>query len=710
MARGGGQAKDDASFALPPFLPTISIGIQAPKAKGYALRLKDWPADPKIANKLNQHLSILKTTVMKKLIFPAVAALALGLASCSSDEVNPGNGGGTVNYAEGGYVRLSINMPSTKGTRATEATDDHANDQFNDGLASEYAVKDATLVLFEGTESGTEAEATFHSAYDLTSSVSMENSADNQITSMTKIVKKTDNKDHKKKLYALVVLNRNGVTEVVNTSAGTTPVVENGLKVNAGGTVTPITTSTTFKDFCDLLSKTPATPATGKLLAAPQFASDVSANGIFMTNAPLSEKQGTSADPTGANVTTLVNVTNSVYKTEKEAQNAPAADIFVERGVAKVTFSKEGSKGQGQGNLTGVEFTKAGNKMSYEIEGWNLDVTNKSSFLVRHTTNEQFGMNSSFAAAAAGDKFRFVGASPIAAQIGNDGTTPTTSTKNYYRTYWGVDPNYDKNTDTYPTEQFNKLVKTPNLSGDFGNSNPQYCYENTFDVAHQNQDQTTRVVVAVKLKHDGATTYSDLYAFNGDRSKLYSLADAKSRIKDAIMHALEGNAAHADLVKSDIEDDDIVLDTRNSATGVVAIKSFKAKDNGATTKTEFTTGAVFDAVKAEVGEITMYEKGIAYYPIRIKHFGDQSTPWNVTGQGVTAGNIYPAGPDRNNWFLGRYGVLRNNWYDISVGDIKGVGTPTIPSTDNIPDDELYNYISVRINILSWAKRTQHEDL
>ena len=98
---------------------------------------------------------------MKKLIFPAVAALTLGLASCSSDEVNPGNGGGTVNYAEGGYVRLSINMPSAKGTRATS---DYTNDKFEDGLANEYAVKDATLVLFEGAN---EATATFHSAYTL---------------------------------------------------------------------------------------------------------------------------------------------------------------------------------------------------------------------------------------------------------------------------------------------------------------------------------------------------------------------------------------------------------------------------------------------------------------------------------------------------------------------------------------------------------------
>lgn len=641
---------------------------------------------------------------MKKLFFPAVAALAMGLASCSSDEVNPGNGGGTVNYAEGGYVRLSINMPSVKGSRAPEATDEHKNDDFKDGLASEYAVKNAQLILFEGTAAGKEEDAVFHSAYDLTTSMSMENTADNQITSMTKIVKKTDNRNHAGKLYALVVLNNNGVTEVVNTAAGVTPAVKNGLKVIATDeTETIITSATTFKAFCEKLSETPATAAIGKLLPAPKFASSVSANGIFMTNAPLSDKKGITDDPAGANVITLVNVTNSVYDTEKEAQNAPAADIFVERGVAKVTFSKEESKGQGKGNLTGVEFTKTDNEMNYEIEGWNLDVTNKSSYLVRHTTNEQFGLKSSVV--TTGDKYRFVGATPITAQIGNDGTGPTTSTTEYYRTYWGVDPNYDK--DTYSTEQFNKLVKTPNLSGDFGNSNPQYCYENTFDVAHQNQDQTTRVVVAVKLKHNGAPTYSDLYAFNGDRSKLYSLADAKSRIKDAIMHALEGNADYANLNKTDIE---VTFDERNETSGKVAIKEFKAKKDAETTKTSFTSGTVFDAVKTEVGDITMYAKGIAYYPIRIKHFGDQSTPWNVTGQGVTAGNIYPSGADQNNWFLGRYGVLRNNWYDISVGDIKGVGTPTIPALDKIPDDEMYNYISVRINVLSWAKRTQHENL
>ena len=63
-------------------------------------------------------------------------------------------------------------------------------------------------------------------------------------------------------------------------------------------------------------------------------------------------------------------------------------------------------------------------------------------------------------------------------------------------------------------------------------------------------------------------------------------------------------------------------------------------------------------------------------------------------------------------FLGRYGVLRNNWYELEVNSITGIGEPRIPQvpTTSDPDDELKQFISVNINILSWAKRVQKEDL
>ena len=118
--------------------------------------------------------------------------------------------------------------------------------------------------------------------------------------------------------------------------------------------------------------------------------------------------------------------------------------------------------------------------------------------------------------------------------------------------------------------------------------------------------------------------------------------------------------------------------------------------------------------------VTKYAGGIAYYPIRIKHFGNELTPWNnfnaatnPLGHQAKAGDVYgltaetAKAPAR---FLGRYGVLRNNWYELEVNSITGIGEPRIPAVTSDPDDELKQFISVNINILSWAKRTQREDL
>lgn len=661
---------------------------------------------------------------MKKLIFPAVAALTLGLASCSSDEVNPGNGGGTVNYAEGGYVRLSINMPSAKGTRAT--TSDYSNDNFDDGLANEYAVKNATLVLFEEGATSGEANATFHSAYDLSTSMEMLSPDKDQITSMTKIVKKTSDTGSAsgKKLYALVVLNGNGL--IKNDKATDVTVATNGLKVKKpNGTYEEITASTTFDKFCKEISESKATTAGD--VPAPAFASNVAGNGIFMTNSPLVYTDATTSTQ---DYITLVDVTKSVYKTEKEAQNAPAADIYVERGVAKVTFSKKssGKLSNGKGSLSGKEFNKTDpatgstvKKVEYEIIGWNLDVTNQKSFLVRQINKTHFNLKSLWKLTSTGvtktsNEARFVGTSEIHAQIGDNGNL---TSKTYYRPYWALDPNYENYKD-----EFNKLTATPTLSKDFEDEHPQYCYENTFDVANQNQDQTTRVVVAVKLNFEGEAA-ADLYVFNGDRSKVYKEADAKTRVQQAILNTMKGKDGYLNLDATKVKVADIKFSGRDEATGVVTVTGCKVtNDDGTEVTVDATTtvkevGAttgvkVLAAVNDEVKEITMYKGGVAYYPIRIKHFGDTYTPWSADMEGVSAGKIYPNGTDVNDTkesrYLGRYGVVRNNWYDLSVSDIKGVGTPVIPSTDNTPDDELYNYISVRINILSWAKRTQHEDL
>ena len=112
-----------------------------------------------------------------------------------------------------------------------------------------------------------------------------------------------------------------------------------------------------------------------------------------------------------------------------------------------------------------------------------------------------------------------------------------------------------------------------------------------------------------------------------------------------------------------------------------------------------------DPIKDPIVGIATYKSGESYYIARIKHFGDL-TPW-TEGQ-----ETYGTNDDAHNTnYLGRYGVLRNNWYELTVGSVSGPGTPDVPTIKPTePDDESYKYISVSVKILSWAKRSSTVDL
>lgn len=581
---------------------------------------------------------------MKKIFFPAMAAMALGLASCSSDETTP-NGGG-VDLSKGGYVKLSINLPTASQSRAVTNGE---NDQFDDGLASEYSVKNAQLILFSGTD---EATATFHSAYKLSTSMAMDGST--QITSTTKIVQKVnDTPARGENLYALVILNDNGETTVED---------DNTLKV---GSTNFTGTFTQFKEET----------STATTSGDSNFASDVKNKGIFMTNAPLANVQGGANNPNtkdDSSIKTLADVTQNISKTEAEAQAKPGINVYVERGVAKVTM--EGNKA---GKLSGEEFQNE-KEVSYKVVGWALDVTNKSSYLVRHVAPTWNTLTSNFAATSSINTYRFIGNAPV-----GDGL---------YRTYWGIDPNYDQaNADDFTIQSatFNGYTDK------FDDANPQYCYENTFDVANQRQDRTTRALVKVKLTLKNGTEGKDLYTLNGDRSVLFSDATLNERIKTAVAHA-QGKQTVTIAAANGIE---LAVVDNNKST---------YKVNKVTTTDGDITADELTYVNNEIGTITKYDNGIAYYPIRIKHFGNEGTPWASTNTGVSTTNVYNGNNEAQ--YLGRYGVLRNNWYNLAVTGIAGVGTPRTPDSPEDYDDELHSYISVRINILSWAKRQQNADL
>lgn len=573
---------------------------------------------------------------MKKVKLFSFALAALMLGACSSEDVIDNGGQGTVLPGEKGYISLAINLPTTPSTRA--------NDNFDDGLPVEYAVNNATLLIFEGTD---EASAKFAGGYDL--GTITPNTVGGNITStfkVTKEIKKPVNGD----LYALVVVNRGDVLTTEDQGAT--------WKLN-GTELSALTTLSAFN-------------ATAQEIAAEKlYDTTDDGNGFFMTNAPLYSVPGGTVQPSNGDLSTLtlINAEN-VYTTAAEAEANPAASVYVERAVAKVTVN--GTNGN-LGNNAG---------MTYTISGWTFDVTNRKTYLVRNMTDANTWWNYN----VAGD-YRFVGSAAVG--------------PNLYRTYWGVDPNYS----SYIAGDFNIFAgQTPSALNEIGGNG--YCLENTFDVDNQNQNQTTRVIVAATL-NAGST----FYILDNDKGKIWSKTEAEDAVKaeylgnQAVIAALTANLDGAD---KKITGDDLTV-TFDKAAGdltvtMIEISADKAGDfKGGEIPDALTPGteannAILAAVNAGK-KVSCYANGVAYYPVMIRHFDDNQTPWS---------NVEYGGNENN--FLGRYGVLRNNWYEINVTGIKDIGYADVPDVYGTPDDPMESYISVEINVLSWAKRSQNVEL
>lgn len=608
---------------------------------------------------------------MKKIYLPLALATTLALGACSSDNVIDNGGSSPIDLSKGGFIKMSLNLPTdnNRGSRA----------ELNDGLANEYGIKNAYLVLFEGKdEHNKENEATFKGAYELNSS-DFENVGDtpNHVTLTKRIAFANDTKPQSgRKLFALVVLNNNGLFTVDATKH----------ELTFASNVTPgeYATIANFANFSKAIASTNTDGTT-------PFAANVATNGIFMTNAPLSTKPGGKTDPTDAEVKTLADVTNNIYTTEAEAKSKPAAEIYVERAVAKVTV-------QSKSKTNALEVNK---NISYKLYNWAVDNTNKKSYIVRQYDNNWNKLYSDKAAGA--NKYRFVWDTPV--------NPNATEANKRYRTAFAQDPEYLTTTDSTKYNQMGNNASMT-LKTTFGDNAPQYCNENTFKVEAQNQDQTTRVVLGVKMSAPGETTYgADLYTVNGNKEVVYTEASLTERLKNILLQESDVKdwvAKHATDASFDI-----TFDTDKAGETTITKATFKGKTTtpGATEEKLESFTTKFDNA---LPNIVRYKGGVAYYAVRIKHFGDTDTPWNVEGQGVKAGdnnNIYPSATGANiDWFLGRYGVVRNNWYDISVNKIQTLGDATIPAFTNYPDDVLENYISVSINVLSWSKHTQGADL
>lgn len=605
---------------------------------------------------------------LNKFLLSAIAAASLTACSDSTDVVK--NDKGQWNADGTGYVSLSIKMPdnvTSNGTRAAGDADGSHNDQFNDGDLNEYAVHNAMLVIFTG-DGDVEGNYKLTAAYNLPLTFNGTDSGHDQISSISTATTKID-AINATKAKALVILNK--PTSIT--------LDESSHMISLNGE------SLKDKTFADFQKKT--TNVAVNLTTT---------TGFTMTNAPLTTSQSSTSTPAAGTTKTLADISiDKVKRTAEESKAEPAAEVYVERSVAKVTIKgAEGSK-----LLTGST------DIHYQVEGFALDNTNSTSYIVRNAdqtnaeNNPWYTLKSQSSSVNGNDQYRFIGNTAVKA--------------GYYRTYWAKDPNYDVQYD--PTHTEIPQLQTSNTPTFAATSDALYCMENTFTVQNQIAKYTTRALLKVCFWKGAETTKpsttEDLYMYNNDVKTLnkkdgFTNAGILEVNKIPAVKGYKGGVSGLEFTDKDSE-------------GNVQIKKVTFVNGGSeevtTDEVTHPNTSIFKIIREHFGNISVYEKGYAYYPVLIKHFGDQLTPWNTwetDPNKPSAGGIdqiYPT-TNRDANYLGRYGVVRNNWYELNIKSVKRPGKPGINTPDNTPDDELDSYISVSINILSWAKRSQDVDL
>ena len=577
---------------------------------------------------------------MKIKHFFGLAVIAAMTASCSSNEdlgtAGPGTG---TNEAGVGYATFTINLPSVSGTRVADA----GGAEMNEGTEEEYAVKNATALVFQKYGSD-EGSYKFVESVDLpfTATDWEDDETPGITTKSKKLVAQLTNVDTKNTYGVLVLLNN-------NTASG----VKIGLP----------TAGQSYNDW------------NNKVLS-PDLAELAKTGEFYMANAPLNE---------AGKVTTLVTIDkNKIYSSKEKAENGTAADVYVERGVAKMTVAAPGTK-----NVMD-KATSAETKSKVTFSNWALDITNKKTFAVHNID----GLSSDFSTIWDTEK-RFTGTNQ--------------------RVYWGKDPNYKndnlklKDKDIERQEEFNFIDATSKIDKDFGDTKPVYCLENTFNLVNMYQGQTTRVIFkATYTPEDGLAEADGTFYTIGNMKTILNETKLKAAVEAAATSVLPGCTVDYTNLKKAGSHVITLEDIKENASSTTPLDGATTYSTGTGTKTGDQIVAYINAKLGlkdgrpeEMVGINTYLEGVTYYIARVKHFGDALTPWY-------SGESYG---DNNAKYLGRYGMLRNNWYELKVGNVYGPGYPGVPPVDpTLPDDENEKYLSVSVKILSWAKRSDTVDL
>ena len=272
--------------------------------------------------------------------------------------------------------------------------------------------------------------------------------------------------------------------------------------------------------------------------------------------------------------------------------------------------------------------------------------------------------------------------------------------------------------------------------------NSVYCTENTFDVAHMQDDCTTSVLVRLQLNNgldfyttsvtgqdiifqlpsntlseEGTSAYESFaprrsnkvtydgtnYATIDDYLRTWLMQNS-SAFRTWVNTYAAGEPKHVNIAVSTPAGGGVATVTsvtqtaRNSGDGVTAFSALNL------------VSYLNDNVK-----LKFYDDGYCYYRVPIMHFGSSNnanalTPWSSmpTMTNNTTAWVYGDGTTCNdNNYLGRYGMVRNNWYTINITSVTHVGYPTIPALTSNADDTIEQLLNATLSISGWEDKSQN---
>ena len=549
------------------------------------------------------------------------AALAV-LASCSNDNLDaPQDGGSKFVPGETTYMNLTISLPEFAGTKADGLQD------YDKSYDTEYNLNDGWIYLFAagGDDNGKCLAKGYidvkglanHDKPDITGTLNFYGiPIDSEFDSSNKPSAGWTPQDNVN-YNALIILNQ-------------------GLN-NEG--ITPPAIDQTYDNWVNSVKESTTMP----MMFTP---SGGSTTYFTMTNA-LGWAGDATLTPAVPNA--LVSVDGSYLYQGTNNDPSKVVTFYVQRVVSKVSLGTGGITVGGEAKVV-----KGWEEQGYpkvKLTAWDLNKKNSKTFPVQQIDGAFIDNYITNWTSLATKRTRFLG----------------NNADGFRRIYWAVDPNYSDYAD-----EFSQLSDLSNTSLD-----PKYCFENTFDLANMEKNQSTSIVFKAEynVSSTGATTAPSFLAFGPNFYELSSVNDLKST----------KNQSSCTGTLDDLMDDG------------EKIKAAKA------------------ALKCSDDDIvTFYLNGVCYYNVIIRHFADSEldagfyADWAFTGKYFN--NTTP-GPDDLDHYLGRYGMVRNNWYEIVINTISGPGETDIPEPGDDPDDDPNPYkLDLTINILNWAKRVHGYDL